>query len=86
MVDLGKLIHAKGFKKLPKVQSSAQSGHTAREKKSFSLLLYFGSIYSDALNELSRDYLIKHEVFSPCSMDVPREREISVVRRRRRIH
>ena len=27
--DLGKLIVAKGFKKLPKVQKIAQSGHTA---------------------------------------------------------
>ena len=26
--DLGKIIVAKGFKKLPKVQSIAQSGHT----------------------------------------------------------
>ena len=28
--DLGKLIVAKGFKKLPKVQKNARSGHTAR--------------------------------------------------------
>ena len=28
MGDLGKLIVAKGFKKLPKVQNIAQSGHT----------------------------------------------------------
>ena len=28
MGDLGKLIVAKGFKKLPKVQYIAQSGHT----------------------------------------------------------
>ena len=27
--DLGKLISAKGFKKLPKVQYITQSGHTA---------------------------------------------------------
>ena len=27
--DLGKLIVVKGFKKLPKVQKIAQSGHTA---------------------------------------------------------
>ena len=26
--DLGKLIYAKGFKKLPKVQKIAKSGHT----------------------------------------------------------
>ena len=30
MRDLGKLIVTKGFKKLPKVQKIAQSGHTAR--------------------------------------------------------
>ena len=29
--DLGKLIVAKGFKKLPKVQKIARSGHTASE-------------------------------------------------------
>ena len=29
--DLGKLIVAKGFKKLPKVQKIANSGHTADE-------------------------------------------------------
>ena len=29
--DLGKLIVAKGFKKLPKVQKIAQSGHTASD-------------------------------------------------------
>ena len=28
--DLGKIIVAKGFKKLPKVQYIAQSGHTVR--------------------------------------------------------
>ena len=31
--DLGKLIVAKGFRKLPKVQKFAQSGHTARNKQ-----------------------------------------------------
>ena len=29
--DLGKLVVAKGFKKLPKVQKIAKSGHTAQE-------------------------------------------------------
>jgi len=32
--DLGKLIVAKGFKKLPKVRKIAKSGHTDRSKKS----------------------------------------------------
>ena len=31
--DLGKLIVAKGFKKLPKEQKIAQSGHTDQNKK-----------------------------------------------------
>ena len=31
--DLGKLIVAKGFKKLPKVPKIAQSGHTGLERK-----------------------------------------------------
>ena len=30
--DLGKLISAKGFKKLPRVQKIAKSGHTDRAK------------------------------------------------------
>ena len=33
--DLGKFIVAKGFKKLPKVQKIANSGHTAREGSYF---------------------------------------------------
>ena len=35
--DLGKLIVAKDFKKLPKVQKIAQSGHTADDIKALSL-------------------------------------------------
>ena len=38
--DLGKLIVAKGFKKLPKVQKIAQSGHTARELNSAANLIF----------------------------------------------
>ena len=30
--DLGKLIVAKGFKKLPKVQKIARSGHTGNDE------------------------------------------------------
>ena len=33
MGDLGKLIVAKGFKNLPKVQKIARSGHTGSESK-----------------------------------------------------
>ena len=33
--DLGKLIVAKGFKRLPKVQKIAQSGHTGRDVLQF---------------------------------------------------
>ena len=35
--DLGKLIVAKGFKKLPKVQKIAQSGHTDSDQPSVAL-------------------------------------------------
>ena len=31
--DLGQLVIAKGFKKLPKVQKIAKSGHTANRSK-----------------------------------------------------
>ena len=38
VVDLGKFIVAKGFKKLPKVQKIANSGHTVRDRaKHFSI-------------------------------------------------
>ena len=37
MEDLGKLIVAKGFKKLPKVQNITQSGHTGCHKNSHKL-------------------------------------------------
>ena len=40
--DLGKLIVAKGFKKLPKVQKIARSGHTGRE--SSSTKIYVGTL------------------------------------------
>ena len=36
--DLGKLIVAKGFKKLPKVLKIAQSGHTAHLDLNFSTM------------------------------------------------
>ena len=39
--DLGKLIVAKGFKKLPKVQKIARSGHTGRGQWKF--LHFFGN-------------------------------------------
>ena len=35
--DWGKLIVAKGFKKLPKVQNITQSGHTAQFPKAMSI-------------------------------------------------
>ena len=35
--DWGKLIVAKGFKKLPKVQNIARSGHTGVNPKKFAL-------------------------------------------------
>ena len=39
MRDLGKLIVAKGFKKLPKVQKIAQSVHTDRNMLSYKIEL-----------------------------------------------
>ena len=39
--DLSKLIVAKGFKKLPKVQKIAKSGHTARGKIFIAKQKYF---------------------------------------------
>ena len=36
--DLGKLIVAKGLKKLPKVQKIARSGHTDGKRRSLKML------------------------------------------------
>ena len=36
--DLGKLIVAKGFKNLPKVQKIARSGHTEGEQQKWQIL------------------------------------------------
>ena len=38
--DLGKLIVAKGFKKLPKVQKIARSGHTGKYHRLAGLQFY----------------------------------------------
>ena len=46
--DLGKLIVAKGFKKLPKVQKIVQSGHTGPRFKS-NHTIYASSIYGQIL-------------------------------------
>jgi len=46
--DLGKLIVAKGFKKLPKVQNIAQSGHTDAIKHR----IYFSAFF-DGFVEIS---------------------------------
>ena len=45
MGDLDKLIVAKGFKKLPKVQKIAQSGHTAQEREIAFQKIYFHFIF-----------------------------------------
>ena len=53
MGDLGKLIVAKGFKKLPKVQKIARSGHTAGMGpyfKQFNQLFHSGIVYSVAIS------------------------------------
>ena len=39
--DLGKLIVAKGFKKLPKVQKIAKSGHTANKSEGNVISIHF---------------------------------------------
>ena len=38
--NLGKLIVAKGLKKLPKVQKIAQSGHTGWDQRFYSIYLF----------------------------------------------
>ena len=52
MGDLGKLIVAKGFKNLPKVQKIARSGHTETK------LLELDSGYSTIVNYNSVVYLL----------------------------
>ena len=41
MEDLGKLIVAKGFKNLPKVQKIAQSGHTGWGRQDCKTFLWY---------------------------------------------
>ena len=64
--DLGKLIAAKGFKKLPKVQQMAQSSHTGLTSTHpttyLSLLLLLELVVTDAENIFSRNFVaIFHE-------------------------
>ena len=52
--DLGKLIVAKDFKKLPKVQKIARSGHADLEAQSFPrfgmlILIFLGSVSGQRL-------------------------------------
>ena len=54
--DLGKFIVAKGFKKLPKVQKIANSGHTARNGKWINcfakkIILKFCKIRTDVMDK-----------------------------------
>ena len=53
--DLGKLIVAKGYKKLPKVQKIAQSGHTVVRMQQYILtIIYSASLarpFSKNINE-----------------------------------
>ena len=53
--DLGKLIVAKGFKKLPKVQKIARSGHTAYELSECSLSQVIKCLVASRLTELHVD-------------------------------
>ena len=55
MGDLDKLIVAKGFKKLPKVQNFAQSGHTGLGPSSYFLSL---SLYTHSTRELENTHFI----------------------------
>ena len=67
MGDLGKLIVAKGFKKLPKVQKIARSGHTACTryvaKICYRVITTFAKIEADSLefkvNVLCLKYLLQ---------------------------
>ena len=52
--DLGKLIFAKDFKKLPKVQQIAQSGHTAQRQGLHKELFIEGG--KDSYQTMSSEY------------------------------
>ena len=52
--DLVKFIVAKGFKRLPKVQKIAQSGHTDRRS---AIQSYFSSLYEASLT-MPPQYLV----------------------------
>ena len=60
MEDLGKFIVVKGFKKLPKVQLIAQSGHTGAEVQDRFLIQQKASVFWSKfyrLVQLSKDLL-----------------------------
>ena len=75
MRDLGKLIVAKGIKRLPKVQKIAKSGHTAYEFVLFAItnMYYFGhkflSLYVTTLVDMVLDIWNSH---STQTMHFPR--------------
>ena len=68
MGDLGKLIVAKGLKKLPKVQKIAQSGHTDHYVHNFTALTpqsYY--LFSNSVNKKLRR-AINHHSISPIDL------------------
>ena len=68
MEDLGKLIAAKGFKKLPKVQKNAQYGHTAPEPP----YVPYCTIVWNTKNLISR--IILNRWWIRCCQDFKRQR------------
>ena len=61
MGDLGKLIVAKGSKKLPKVQYIAQSGHTDHTSRLWNSLIIFLLFTANCLNAFSKSALTPHQ-------------------------
>ena len=71
MKESGKLIVAKGFKKLPKVQKIAKSGHTGWEYHSMAdfLFAWKSNCYSLKISKAAESKQNKQEV--SCTVTLP---------------
>ena len=58
--DLGKLIVAKGFKKLPKVQKIARSGHTVSDIQIWLPLVGLASFYKWTYHDFHSNLLKRY--------------------------
>ena len=69
MGDLGKLIVAKGFKKLPKVLNIPQSGHTVSYQQ---IVKYFPRKIAGITAYINVERLVLAQMISYCVCNIPK--------------